>query len=473
MVGFLITRCCLCANKATYLLYNSITWSLYHGTWIPSNWWRQRPRPRACCCHLGLYRSCFGSFRPQNLYTVQNHSRGWPRRCFYLCIGGKTRFRHHLMMFRQYITPHFSQVLVVICASVITASVKKGMGRHAYYLSPEQRVQATKINFIANPFGIMAYSLPNISVAIFLNRILSPNRWRKSLLYGVTIAQSVIAGISCIILFVQCRPSKSLWDPAVPSTCLPSLVITGYSYFVGCKLKGAYPVLLPLLLLTFIKAYSAFTDIFLAIVPITAFWKLQMKLKTKIGLCLLMGMTALWVSPVESWFDLPLLTSRSAAICAIIKTTKLNELAVLNDFTCQSIEIPFVESLMQKRTNFWSYVSRHGWSFDMGDVSLIISLVYCDRGLMRSLYPSELKQTSSLLPRVYQVYGPSLSLSVNLFVKVTAKLFCIGRVIIPTPATDYLLLSPCPWVSMAAPRREQTIARLDLEVKEVFEPQTT
>lgn len=43
-------------------------------------------------------------------------------------------------------------------------------------------------------------------------------------------------------------------------------------------------------------AYSAFTDLLLAIVPAAAFWKLQLQLKTKIGLCILMGMTALYAS---------------------------------------------------------------------------------------------------------------------------------------------------------------------------------
>ena len=49
------------------------------------------------------------------------------------------------------------------------------------------------------------------------------------------------------------------------------------------------------LLTLFLKAYSAFTDVLLAVVPIFAFWKLQMKLRDKIGVCLLMGMTALCV----------------------------------------------------------------------------------------------------------------------------------------------------------------------------------
>lgn len=43
-------------------------------------------------------------------------------------------------------------------------------------------------------------------------------------------------------------------------------------------------------------AFSAFTDVMLAIIPIAAFWRLQLKTMTRIGLCLLMGTTMLYVS---------------------------------------------------------------------------------------------------------------------------------------------------------------------------------
>jgi len=107
------------------------------------------------------------------------------------------------------------------------------MGRHAYYLADEKRMQATKLNLIANPFGIMAYSLPNMSVAMFIHRILNLPRAQRWLLYSVPITQNIIAGISCIILFAQCSPTEFLWNPSIPAKCLSSTVITGYSYFVG------------------------------------------------------------------------------------------------------------------------------------------------------------------------------------------------------------------------------------------------
>ncbi|KAL9025195.1 MAG: hypothetical protein Q9196_005943 [Gyalolechia fulgens] len=194
-----------------------------------------------------------------------------------------------------------SMALALICTSLFTEDVRLGMGRHAQHLDQTKLVSIVRLNLIANPFGIMAYSFPNISVAIVLNRIIAPSRPVWVTIYAVSIAQCIIAAVSCVLLFVQCTPSEHLWNPTVPATCMPPSVITGYSYFVG--------------------AYSAFTDVFLAIVPAMVFWKLQMKTKTKIGLCLLMGTTAL------------------AAICAIVKTTKLYQLANLADFTYATVDL--------------------------------------------------------------------------------------------------------------------------------------
>lgn len=112
------------------------------------------------------------------------------------------------------------------------------MGRHASsYPNAEKLMSTVRLNLIANPFGIMAYSLPNISVAIQLNKIMAPNRYLRWSIFTIAIAQSIIAGISCIILFAQCTPSKHLWNPTVPARCMSPSVITGYSYFVG----GTYP----------------------------------------------------------------------------------------------------------------------------------------------------------------------------------------------------------------------------------------
>ncbi|KAL8645310.1 MAG: hypothetical protein Q9226_007362, partial [Calogaya cf. arnoldii] len=60
---------------------------------------------------------------------------------------------------------------------------------------------------------------------------------------------------------------------------------------------------------------SAFTHIFLAVVPIFGLWKIRIKTKTKVGVCLLMGTTVI------------------AAIAAIIKTYHISEPELKTDFT--------------------------------------------------------------------------------------------------------------------------------------------
>lgn len=135
-----------------------------------------------------------------------------------------------------------SQLLSIICTALFTADVKYGMGKHAAYLTPHELMQAVKINFIPNPFGVMAYSLPNISVVIFLNRILAPNRARKITLYTITVAQSVIAAISLIILFAHCHPTEFLWNPDDPSNLFASFC--SHRIFIFCWWYFSNPWLL-------------------------------------------------------------------------------------------------------------------------------------------------------------------------------------------------------------------------------------
>lgn len=182
-------------------------------------------------------------------------------------------------------------MLILICTILFTVDVHLGMGRHTYYLPLSQAVQAAKINYIANPFGIMAYSIPNISIAIFVNRILAPPPWQKYAIYALVIAQNIFAAVSCVLLFVQCTPTASLWNPViVPDSCLNAGTLTRYSYFVG----GEMPLMVQFKDDTLTlpdTGFTAFTDVVLAVVPIMTFRGLQMKTNTKVAISILMGFT--------------------------------------------------------------------------------------------------------------------------------------------------------------------------------------
>lgn len=109
------------------------------------------------------------------------------------------------------------------------------MGKHARDIPASQLSDTIKFNYIANPLGIMAYSLPNISIAILLERLLAPNKLRAVFLYSVAVSQCIIAAISCILLFTQCTPTEYLWNPTMPATCISAGTLSKYSYFVGCR----------------------------------------------------------------------------------------------------------------------------------------------------------------------------------------------------------------------------------------------
>ena len=202
----------------------------------------------------------------------------------------------------------FSLLLVITCTCIFTYDVKVlHFGRHAWDIDPAMLPETLRINQVGHPFGIMAYSFPNIAIAIVLHRLLVPNSLRSYALFTLTILQVIIAAISCVLLFTQCTPTEFLWNPMkyilgnLPYSCLPEGLVSRYSYFVG--------------------AYTALVDIVLAVVPIRAMWNLKLATRTKVGLFFLMG------------------CSLFAAICSIVKTVHLDSLAELDDFTHATVDL--------------------------------------------------------------------------------------------------------------------------------------
>ncbi|KAI4201572.1 MAG: hypothetical protein LQ350_003187 [Teloschistes chrysophthalmus] len=143
-------------------------------------------------------------------------------------------------------------LLLLAFAPLLTVSVKDGLGRHAYYLDPEDAIEATKLAIISNPLVFLAAAFPNISVAISLNRILVPEPWKLSFLIGIPILQCVVASICSIITYTECSPLRAIWDPMVPHKCIPTTTVLGLLY-----LNGDFPYAI-YRLLTFAVLEAAF-----------------------------------------------------------------------------------------------------------------------------------------------------------------------------------------------------------------------
>jgi hypothetical protein len=110
-----------------------------------------------------------------------------------------------------------------------------------------------------------AFSFPNISIVILVCQLLNPHPRRNLILYTMVGLQIVFAIVTITLAFAQCQPTRKLWEKNYPGgSCWSPNVLNYFSYWF-C-------------------AYTTLTDFVLAIVPITAFWQLQMPRSTKYGL---------------------------------------------------------------------------------------------------------------------------------------------------------------------------------------------
>ncbi|PYI03679.1 hypothetical protein BO78DRAFT_374496 [Aspergillus sclerotiicarbonarius CBS 121057] len=189
----------------------------------------------------------------------------------FLKLFARGHFSHNLGWDDFFI--FFSLGLSIIAAAFVSYSVTLGLGRHTAAVIAEHGMERYVLTAKWQIIAFRAYSFPNISIAILITHLLDPNPLRTRCLYAMVTMQVVFAMISVLIVFLQCSPTQMLWDPSVGGTCWDPDVFDDFMYWVS--------------------AYTTVTDIVLAVVPISVFWKLQMRVSTKLGVCIMMGLTLL------------------------------------------------------------------------------------------------------------------------------------------------------------------------------------
>ncbi|KAI1780283.1 hypothetical protein F4818DRAFT_1432 [Hypoxylon cercidicola] len=106
------------------------------------------------------------------------------------------------------------------------------------------------------------------SFAITLTRIAGPKL--KIALYMIITSMNVVTCVSVILRWLQCHPTRMIWDTSVKGTCWNRDLILGVTIAAA--------------------AYSAFMDFLLAIMPWHIIIKLQMRPREKIGIMITMSM---------------------------------------------------------------------------------------------------------------------------------------------------------------------------------------
>lgn len=193
-----------------------------------------------------------------------------------------------LVLARLYVRSHIIRslglddifvVLGLIFAIVFLAmegvAVHYGLGRHQSYLelSPQLSLrlsQVIKWETISQFPVILSTMFIKVSICFFLLRIFGTKRAWKWVLYGI-MALSVAANISCAsLLLPQCSPIQKNWEPLLAGTCWSDDARHSIGFYNG--------------------AVAVFCDWALARWPIFFMWSLQMSIKLKVGICVLMGM---------------------------------------------------------------------------------------------------------------------------------------------------------------------------------------
>ncbi|KAI0389949.1 hypothetical protein F5Y17DRAFT_446906 [Xylariaceae sp. FL0594] len=173
-----------------------------------------------------------------------------------------------------------------------------GGTRHLRYLTGDQAKKVTRLNWIAQPFGIIALATGKLSVGFLLLRLLPPkSRWRRLSICVQRSLTMIANSISVVLTFAQCKDPAALWDPAVRATtyCWDPRVQSDFSTFTG--------------------SLNSAVDIIFSLLPITLIWNLQMSVRRRLGLIVLLG------------------SGSFSGVSAAIKTSQLVSLTARGDLT--------------------------------------------------------------------------------------------------------------------------------------------
>lgn len=178
-------------------------------------------------------------------------------------------------------------------------SVREGLANHMTNL-PDfyQAANALRWFWIAIYIGLPAMAFAKFSIIALLLNVQGPHAIKRAVVLwfiGFLIMSTSIIQIPLIIW--GCDPIARLWDITLPGNCdLQRNVTVNFGILQG--------------------SISAFTDVVLALWPISIVWHLNTSMRVKVGFCALMAVGIL------------------PAVASVVRTTMLKGLNIDSDITC-------------------------------------------------------------------------------------------------------------------------------------------
>ncbi|KAI1390567.1 uncharacterized protein F4822DRAFT_154594 [Hypoxylon trugodes] len=182
----------------------------------------------------------------------------------------------------------FYKALQAVFVGCTIASALYGLGQHDTDVRREDRRTSIKIGITGLAVVSTAAGTGKVAVALFLMRIVV-SVWHKAFLWFwiiTTMVWSIFLSVSC---FVQCIPVASLWDERIKT--------------FRCPLN-----------LAVISITACSTDFFLAAFPWVVLWRLNMRRREKVTICISLSLGVL------------------AGICGIIRIFSIKGLSHESDY---------------------------------------------------------------------------------------------------------------------------------------------
>ncbi|KAK8020183.1 hypothetical protein PG990_005321 [Apiospora arundinis] len=185
----------------------------------------------------------------------------------FLVLRCYCRFSHNKFLWWDDYILILSWMLLLGSAILVTYNVGQGFGEHIYNVNSEKLPMVGLLAQVDLVFEILGAAWSKTSWAITLLR-LSRGILHHAVLF-IIITINLLMGISILFNFIQCIPSRKLWEPMLEGACWPSHIVPIYSTVSG--------------------AYSGAMDIALALLPWFLIMKVQMRLTERIGVAVAMS----------------------------------------------------------------------------------------------------------------------------------------------------------------------------------------
>jgi hypothetical protein len=187
----------------------------------------------------------------------------------------------------------FALLGTIIGAGLDFPEFELGYGRHRYYINDEAYAKFAYYSYgeWIQTFATLMWT--KVSICLFLLHIPVTKALRRPLQAAIVIL--IVSNLVLTLMYIlQCLPVNAVWNPKVQGKCFEPNMVVNIMFAQGGKLSLCPTCECTTHSLSVISAISDFT---LAGFPILIIYRLNMSRRTKVGLCMLMGLGVMYVMP--------------------------------------------------------------------------------------------------------------------------------------------------------------------------------